>query len=265
MRRCPARRAKRGRSSCAETTWWSSRESPTPRGYEEAPSRRAAHELRERADRRRRGGPHRRGDPPGPDRRARGGDLRGLPRKDLLLVGVLKGAVFFIADLMRSIDIPCEVDFMAISSYGSATDSSGVVRILKDLDLSVEGRNVLVVEDIIDSGLTLSYLLRALKARSPASLEMCALLTKPARRRDRGALQVCRLRDPAPVRDRVRPRLRRALPKPALRRASSATSWPRRRRSRRLTKTSSSAAREPNRRLLPLIPGLRSSRESFLP
>ena len=78
------------------------------------------------------------------------------------LVGVLKGAVFFIADLMRSIDVPCEVDFMAISSYGSATDSSGVVRILKDLDLSIEGRNVLVVEDIVDSGLTLSYLVRTL-------------------------------------------------------------------------------------------------------
>ena len=107
-------------------------------------------------------------------------DYRG---KDLLLVGVLKGAIFFIADLMRSIDVPCEIDFMAISSYGSATDSSGVVRILKDLDLPIEGRNVLVVEDIVDSGLTLSYLVRALKARSPASIEVCALLTKPARRR----------------------------------------------------------------------------------
>ncbi len=103
--------------------------------------------------------------------------------RDLLLVGVLKGAVFFIADLMRELDISCEVDFMAISSYGSATDSSGVVRILKDLDLSIEGRNVLVVEDIVDSGLTLSYLVRTLRARQPASLEVCALLTKPARRR----------------------------------------------------------------------------------
>jgi hypoxanthine phosphoribosyltransferase len=106
-------------------------------------------------------------------------DYRG---RDLLLVGVLKGAVFFIADLMRALDVPCEVDFMAISSYGSATDSSGVVRILKDLDLSIEGRNVLVVEDILDSGLTLSYLVRTLRARQPASLEVCALLTKPARR-----------------------------------------------------------------------------------
>ena len=102
--------------------------------------------------------------------------------KDLLLVGVLKGAVFFMADLMRSISVPCEVDFMAISSYGASTDSSGVVRILKDLDESIEGRNVLVVEDIIDSGLTLSYLKRTLSARRPASLEICALLTKPERR-----------------------------------------------------------------------------------
>jgi hypoxanthine phosphoribosyltransferase len=102
--------------------------------------------------------------------------------KDLLLVGVLKGAVFFMADLMRHITVPCEVDFMAISSYGASTDSSGVVRILKDLDESIEGRNVLVVEDIIDSGLTLSYLKRTLGARRPASLEVCALLTKPERR-----------------------------------------------------------------------------------
>jgi hypoxanthine phosphoribosyltransferase len=106
-------------------------------------------------------------------------DYRG---EDLLLIGVLKGAIFFMADLMRSIDIPCEVDFMAISSYGAGIDSSGVVRILKDLDVSIERRNVLVVEDIIDSGLTLSYLLRNLEAREPASLEVCALLTKPERR-----------------------------------------------------------------------------------
>jgi hypoxanthine phosphoribosyltransferase len=102
--------------------------------------------------------------------------------RDLLLVGVLKGAVFFMADLMRHLNVPCEVDFMAISSYGAATDSSGVVRILKDLDINIEGRNVLVVEDIIDSGLTLSYLIRNLESREPASLEVCALLTKPARR-----------------------------------------------------------------------------------
>ena len=102
--------------------------------------------------------------------------------KDLLLVGVLKGAVFFMADLMRRLTSPCEVDFMAISSYGASTDSSGVVRILKDLDINIEGRDVLVVEDIIDSGLTLSYLMRMLESRNPASLEVCALLTKPARR-----------------------------------------------------------------------------------
>jgi hypoxanthine phosphoribosyltransferase len=99
-----------------------------------------------------------------------------------LLVGVLKGAIFFMADLMRRIELPCEVDFMAISSYGAGIDSSGVVRILKDLDASIENRNVLIVEDIVDSGLTLSYLLRNLEARRPASLEICALLTKPERR-----------------------------------------------------------------------------------
>ena len=103
--------------------------------------------------------------------------------RDLLLVGVLKGAVFFMADLMRELSIPCEVDFMAISSYGASTDSSGVVRILKDLDINIEGRDVLVVEDIIDSGLTLSYLIRNLESRNPASLEVCALLTKPSRRK----------------------------------------------------------------------------------
>src|ERR671918_1844594 len=103
--------------------------------------------------------------------------------RDLLLIGVLKGAVFFLADLMRCISIPCEVDFMAVSSYGSATDSSGVVRILKDLDTPIEGRHVLIVEDIIDSGLTLHYLMRNLRARNPASLEVCALLTKPERLR----------------------------------------------------------------------------------
>src|ERR687895_1384761 len=102
--------------------------------------------------------------------------------RDLILIGVLKGAIFFLSDLMREIDLHCEVDFMAVASYGSSTDSSGVVRILKDLDASIEGRDVLIVEDIVDSGLTLSYLFRMLGARSPASLEVCALLTKPDRR-----------------------------------------------------------------------------------
>jgi hypoxanthine phosphoribosyltransferase len=103
--------------------------------------------------------------------------------RDLFLVGVLKGAVFFLSDLMRHLEVPCEVDFMAVSSYGSSTDSSGIVRILKDLDAPIEGREVLIVEDIVDSGLTLSYLLRTLHARNPASLEVCALLTKPERRK----------------------------------------------------------------------------------
>jgi hypoxanthine phosphoribosyltransferase len=120
------------------------------------------------------------------DRRVRelGAEVsRDYEGRDLLLVGVLKGAVPFIADLMRELSVPCELDFMAVSSYGSSTDSSGVVRILKDLDASIEGRHVLVVEDIVDSGLTLHYLIKNLRARNPASLEVCALLTKPERRR----------------------------------------------------------------------------------
>jgi hypoxanthine phosphoribosyltransferase len=103
--------------------------------------------------------------------------------RDLFMVGVLKGAVLFLADLMRSLTVPCEIDFMAVSSYGSETDSSGVVRIMKDLDAPIEGRDVLLVEDIIDSGLTLHYLMKNLRARNPRSLEVCALLTKPERRR----------------------------------------------------------------------------------
>jgi hypoxanthine phosphoribosyltransferase len=101
---------------------------------------------------------------------------------DLVLIGVLKGAVFFVADLMRALAVPCEVDFMAVASYGSATKSSGVVRILKDLDAVIEGRDVLIVEDIVDSGLTLKYLLRSLAGRNPRSLEVCALLIKPGSR-----------------------------------------------------------------------------------
>ncbi|MBK5230371.1 MAG: hypoxanthine phosphoribosyltransferase [Thermoleophilia bacterium] len=101
--------------------------------------------------------------------------------RSILLVGVLKGAFFFLADLMRHIETECEVDFMAVSSYGSSTESSGVVRILKDLEVPIDGRHVLIVEDIVDSGLTLSYLLKNLGARGPATLEVCALLTKPSR------------------------------------------------------------------------------------
>ena len=103
--------------------------------------------------------------------------------RDLLMVCVLKGAVFFLSDLMRHVDVPCELDFMAVASYGSATDSSGVVRILKDLEAPIEGRHVLIVEDIVDSGLTLQYLMRNLGSRNPRTLEVCALLTKPERRK----------------------------------------------------------------------------------
>jgi hypoxanthine phosphoribosyltransferase len=99
-----------------------------------------------------------------------------------LIVCVLKGAFVFLADLVRAIDLPVAVDFMAISSYGSGTQTSGIVRIVKDLEISIEGRDVLVVEDIVDSGLTLSYLVKSLQARRPRSLEICTLLTKPERR-----------------------------------------------------------------------------------
>jgi len=102
-------------------------------------------------------------------------DYAGL---DLILIGVLKGASVFMADLARAIDLPLEFDFMAVSSYGAATQTSGVVRILKDLDHEIAGRNVLLVEDIVDSGLTLSYLLKNLRTRKPATLEVCALLQK---------------------------------------------------------------------------------------
>jgi len=103
--------------------------------------------------------------------------------KSLLIVGILKGAIIFMADLIRALDIPVQVDFVAVSSYGSSTKTSGVVRILKDLDADIRDRHVLLIEDIIDSGLTLNYLLRNLKAREPASLEVCALLSKEGRQR----------------------------------------------------------------------------------
>lgn len=103
--------------------------------------------------------------------------------KDPLLVGILIGAFVFLSDLLRHISIPCGVDFMATSSYGHATESSGIVRILKDLDQSIEGRHVLIVDDIIDTGLTMDYLLETLRARYPASLRVCALLDKVPRRR----------------------------------------------------------------------------------
>ncbi len=102
--------------------------------------------------------------------------------QDLILIAVLKGSILFMSDLMRHITVPHSIDFMATSSYGDAFESSGVVRILKDLDASIEGRNVLIVEDIVDTGRTLSYLTRILRARQPSSLEICALLDKRSRR-----------------------------------------------------------------------------------
>jgi hypoxanthine phosphoribosyltransferase len=107
------------------------------------------------------------------------GDYRG---ENLLLVGILRGAVVFLSDLMRHLELSCEIDFMDVSSYGTGTSSSGVVRILKDLEEDITGRHVLIVEDIIDTGLTLSYLRHILLARKPASLEICTLLSKPSRR-----------------------------------------------------------------------------------
>jgi hypoxanthine phosphoribosyltransferase len=106
-----------------------------------------------------------------------------------LLVGVLKGAINFMADLMRAIELPVEVDFMAVSSYGAATKTSGVVRIVKDLDVDLLNRDVLIVEDVVDSGLTLNYLRQYLGARSPASLEVCALLLKEGEQRVQQSLR----------------------------------------------------------------------------
>ncbi len=102
---------------------------------------------------------------------------------DLVVIAILKGAFMFLADLSRHLEVPVEFDFMAVSSYGDSTKTSGVVRILKDLDTDINGRDVLLVEDIVDSGLTLSYLLRNLEARDPASLELCALLNKKEKRK----------------------------------------------------------------------------------
>ena len=103
--------------------------------------------------------------------------------KNLFMVSVLKGSLIFMADLMRAVDIPCSIDFLSVSSYGSGTSTSGAVRILKDLDSSMEGKDLLVVEDILDSGMTLSFLLKNLSARKPNSIRLCTLLDKPERRK----------------------------------------------------------------------------------
>jgi len=103
--------------------------------------------------------------------------------KNLFMVSVLKGSLMFMADLMRAVTIPCSIDFLSVSSYGNGTASSGEVRILKDLDCSLEGKDLLVVEDILDSGVTLSFLLKTLSARKPASIRLCTFLDKPERRR----------------------------------------------------------------------------------
>ena len=103
--------------------------------------------------------------------------------KELILIGVLKGSVIFMADLLKEINIPCKMDFMAVSSYGNSTETSGVVRILKDLDFEIQGKDILIVEDIIDSGVTLKYLMKYLSGRKPNSLEIVCLLNKPDRRK----------------------------------------------------------------------------------
>lgn len=103
--------------------------------------------------------------------------------KNLFMVSVLKGSLVFMADLMRAVTIPCSIDFLSVSSYGNGTASSGEVRILKDLDCSLEGKDLLIVEDILDSGMTLSFLLKTLSARNPASIRLCTFLDKPERRR----------------------------------------------------------------------------------
>ena len=138
--------------------------------------------------------------------------------RGLLLVGVLKGAVFFLSDLMRFIEIPVEVDFMAVASYGSATDSSGVVRILKDLDAAIEDRDVLIVEDIVDSGLTLQYLLRNLGSRNPSDAGGVRAADQAGAAQGGAAGEVRGVRDRGQVRRRIRAGLRRAPPQPSLRR-----------------------------------------------
>ncbi len=135
--------------------------------------------------------------------------------QDLLIVGILRGAVMVMADLARSLSRHVEMDWMAISSYGSGTKSSGVVRILKDLDTDITGRHVLIVDEIIDTGLTLSWLTSNLSSREPASVEICTLLRKPEALQMPVEVEVRRLGHPQRVRRRLRPRLPRAVPQPA--------------------------------------------------
>ncbi len=137
--------------------------------------------------------------------------------KDLLLVGVLRGAVMVMADLARSFTRHVEMDWMAISSYGSGTKSSGVVRIQKDLDTDITNRHVLIVEDIIDTGLTLSWLVSNLESRKPASLELCTAFVKPGAAKMAGPGEVRRPGAAGRVRRRLRPGLRGEVPQPALR------------------------------------------------
>ncbi len=131
---------------------------------------------------------------------------------EVLFVAVLKGALLFLADLIRHVDLPLAIDFMAVSSYGKGTESSGVVRILKDLDEPIDGRHVIIVEDIVNSGRTLDYLLRMLHQRHPATLHVCTLLDKRDVPRDRRAYRLCRLRSARCFRSRLRAGLRRKLP-----------------------------------------------------
>ena len=148
--------------------------------------------------------------------------------RDPVLVSVLKGALIFLADLMRAMDLPASIDLMEVSSYGAGTETSGQVRILKDLSKPIEGRDVIVVEDIIDTGLTLNYLLRYLGERHPASIKVCCLLDKPARRLADITDRLPRLHHPGPIRHRLRARLRRALPEPAVHRRPEAVGLRRR-------------------------------------
>lgn len=143
---------------------------------------------------------------------------RDYPEEPPLLVGVLKGAVMVMADLARELNFHAQMDWMAVSSYGVGTKSSGVVKILKDLDADITGRDVLIVEDIIDSGLTLSWLKENLESRGAKSVRICTMLRKPESAQGRGRCCLRRLRHPRRVRRRLRPGLCRGLPKPSRRR-----------------------------------------------